>query len=307
MKNKWEKKGKIIDVQSNLPWMKTHTMIPTVDHISENNFRVYFSGRDDDNRSQIGYADIIIVGESIELIGYSEKPILTHGKLGCFDDCGVTPSSIVSHEEEKYLYYIGWKRSSSVRMGLIGGLAISENEGKTFKRYSRAPILNNTDSEPFSIQTAPFVLKEKDIWRMWYVSCVEWVNPDLPRYNIKYAESLDGINWKRDGVIAIDFIDSDENALARPCVLNDNGIYRMWFSYKSFKLPFYRMGYAESIDGIQWKRMDNLAGIDVTSNSFDSKMIEYPNVIKHCGRMYMFYNGDNYGADGIGLAVKAEY
>lgn len=32
-------------------------------------------------------------------------------------------------------------------------------------------------------------------------------------------------------------------------------------------------------------------------------MIEYPAVITYQGKQYMFYNGNNYGASGIGLAV----
>jgi len=33
-------------------------------------------------------------------------------------------------------------------------------------------------------------------------------------------------------------------------------------------------------------------------------MIEYAAVVKHNGRHFMFYNGNNYGYDGIGLAVE---
>ena len=40
---------------------------------------------------------------------------------------------------------------------------------------------------------------------MWYVSCEGWRERDLPIYNIKYAHSSDGINWIREGVVAIDF------------------------------------------------------------------------------------------------------
>ena len=32
-------------------------------------------------------------------------------------------------------------------------------------------------------------------------------------------------------------------------------------------------------------------------------MIEYAAVVRHDGRDFMFYNGNNYGYDGIGLAV----
>ena len=75
----------------------------------------------------------------------------------------------------------------------------------------------------------------------------------------------------------------------------------MWFGYKQ---NYYRIGYAESNDGIEWVRKDHLANIDVSESGFDKEMIEYASVIKHKGKYIMFYNGDNYGFDGIGLAVS---
>ena len=75
----------------------------------------------------------------------------------------------------------------------------------------------------------------------------------------------------------------------------------MWFSYKSTD---YRIGYAESLDGLTWERLDHLSGIDVSSSGFDSEMIEYGAVVRYYGQRFMFYNGNNYGYDGIGLAVE---
>ena len=135
---------------------------------------------------------------------------------------------------------------------------------------------------------------------MYYVSGKEWLNKDLPRYNIKLATSKDGKKWDRKGKVAINFKNNSEHALARPYVIKDLNIWKMWFSFKSKK---YRIGYAESYDGIKWFRNDKFANISVSKNSFDSDMIEYPAIIKDKGNYFMFYNGNNYGYDGIGLAL----
>jgi hypothetical protein len=135
---------------------------------------------------------------------------------------------------------------------------------------------------------------------MWYVSGVKWLNPDLPRYNIKYAESTDGLHWERPGVTCIDFASPEENALARPCVMKEDGIYKMWYAYKG---ESYRIGYAESRDGFEWMRLDSEAGIDVSSTGWDSQMIEYAYVFNHKQKKIMLYNGNDYGKDGIGLAI----
>ena len=137
---------------------------------------------------------------------------------------------------------------------------------------------------------------------MWYVSCEGWVHADLPKYNIKLATSRDGINWVQDAIVCLDFKDENETALARPCILKEDGIFKMWLSYKTLDQT-YRIGYAESDDGINWTRFDERAGITISEEGWDSEMIEYPYVFNHKGKKYMAYNGNGYGQNGAGLAV----
>lgn len=281
--------------------MRTFAMVPLADHIEEDIFRIYFSGRDDLNRSQIGYVDVNISDGIISLLDYAKEPVLTIGELGTFDDNGVTPSWMVTADTKKYLYYIGWNAGSTTRMSLIAGLALSEDGGKTFTRNSRGPLLERTDREPYSILTGPCVLYTKGQWKMWYVSGEGWINRDLPTYNIKYAESVDGIHWDRAGHIAIE-LNENETALARPCVIKENDQYKMWFSYKDPEIG-YRIGYAESADGKNWMRFDDESGMDPSESGWDSEMIEYSYVFTHKGLTYMLYNGNKYGIDGAGYAV----
>ncbi len=300
----WKKLGRVICPEKlNYDWIKTHAMDPTVTQIKEDIFRVYYCGRNEKNQSLIGYSEFDI-NYPKDIIYTSEKEVLGLGELGCFDDNGVTASCIVDHEEKKYLYYIGWKPRCTTRFGLMTGLAISHDNGISFKRHSRAPILNLTDREPFPILTAPYVLKlDNNKWYMWYVSCEGWIHPDLPTYNIKIAFSKDGINWDQPGKVSLDF-QENEVALARPCVLKEDNIFKMWIAYKT-KEQSYRIGYAESNDGIDWVRKDHLSKIDISqeADDWDHEMIEYPYVFTHKNRKYMFYNGNGYGTNGAGLAV----
>jgi hypothetical protein len=84
-------------------------------------------------------------------------------------------------------------------------------------------------------------------------------------------------------------------------VLRDGPVWYMWFAHKG---DSYRMGYAESLDGLSWIRDDTYAGLDVSPDGFDSEMVEYAAVMAHGGRYLMFYNGNDYGRGGIGLAVE---
>jgi len=296
---KWKKCGLIIKPNPKVWWMQTHAMVPTLEKIDDKTLKIYFSSRDDKNRSHIGHA-IIDLDNPEKILEISKEPVLVPGALGCFDDNGVTPCSIVKNGNETNLYYIGWNPGSTTRMHIYGGLAISQDNGKTFQRYSRAPILERNIVNPY-INTAPYAMKiSENEWWMYYVSATEWVHKDLPRYNIQFAKSIDGKNWIREGKVCIDFKDN-EDALARPYVIKENGIYQMWYSYKGNN---YRIGYAESNDGLNWTRMDEKAGLDTTNSVWDSDMIEYAVVTTYNDRKLLFYNGNNYGLDGIGLAIQ---
>ena len=297
---KWAKKGLIIAPDKNKWWAISHAMIPTPDDLGNGIFRIYYSGRNSENQSHIGWSDIDL-NNSYKIISNSKEPVLRPGKLGCFDDNGVTPSCVINiSNNEKALYYIGWNPGSTVRMHLFGGLAISNDNGKTFTRWSESPIIERNKNDHY-LNTAPWVVKVEDGFRMYYVSGVEWKHKDLPRYNIKVAFSSNGKDWVRNGHICINFKNEDENALARPYVIKDGSIWKMWFAYKG---AAYKIGYAESVDGINWDRNDSYNYFLGGESNFDSKMMEYAAIVSYKNRKYMFYNGNNYGYDGIGLAVE---
>lgn len=153
---------------------------------------------------------------------------------------------------------------------------------------------------------------DQGIFKIWYLNCTHWYDaPDgkiEPCYHIKYAESADGIYWNRKGQIAIDYLNENEGGISRPSVLIEGGIYKMWYSYRAIddyrnnKERSYRIGYAESTDGINWQRKDDLVGLNISPEGWDSEMIEYPMVFNHLGKKIMLYNGNGFGASGVGYA-----
>ncbi|WP_417432231.1 hypothetical protein [Kiloniella sp.] len=183
------------------------------------------------------------------------------------------------------------------------GLAISVDGGQTFQKYSKAPIIQRNDVDPWCV-LLPSVLFEKGLWRMWYVSGLGWdqqSNYTQSLYHICYAESGDGINWRREGDVCIGLSEGETNT-AHPCVIRDGGIYKMWYSYEAGR--GYRIGYAESSNGLEWGRMDHLAGITISNAPYENEMVCQPHVFSHKGKRYMFYNGNQFGRDGIALGVE---
>ena len=200
----------------------------------------------------------------------------------------------------RYLYYLGWNLGVTVPWRNTIGLAVSTGADAPFEKYALVPLLDRSAVDPFSI-SYPWVMQDGGRWRMWYGSNLSWgKNAADMAHVIKYAESADGIHWRRDGVIAIAAKSASEYAIAKPCVLKEGGLYRMWYSHRGEK---YRIGYAESDDGIAWRRKDELVGIDVSAEGWDSEAIQYAHVFRHRGELYMLYNGNAYGKTGFGLAV----
>jgi len=310
---KWIKKGLIFKVENNHDWMQTHAQVPIVDKINEERLRIYFGTRDKFNRTITTYIEVEADNPQ-NILYVHDKPVLGLGELGCFDDSGAMPSWIVNHEGAKYLYYIGWNVSTTVPYRNSIGLAISNDNGQTFTRLYDGPIMDRTYSEPHFCALS-CVIVESGIWRMWYLSCVKWEvyngKPE-PYYHIKYAESPDGIDWDRRGIVCIDFKSSDEAGIVRPSIIKENGFYKMWYSYRGIKdyrtnkEHSYRIGYAESDDGIDWTRKDKIVGIGVSETGWDSAMIAYPYVYEHKGRKYMVYNGNGFGRSGFGYATLDE-
>ncbi len=295
----WEKKGIVIKPDKKKSFSKTHAMIPTPYRLGKGIYRIFFSGRNIKNQSHISSVTIDI-NKKLKILSRDNKPILSPGKLGTFDDNGVTPSCVIKLNNNKLaLYYIGWNPGSTVRMHLFGGLAISKDEGKNFKRWSEAPIIERNSYNPY-LNTAPWVIKKKDKYLMYYVSGTEWINKNLPRYNIKLAYSNNGLDWSHKNEVCIDFKNRSENALARPFVFKDDDKWKMFFSAKGKK---YKLGYAESFDAINWERKDKIINFNRGNSTYDNEMMEYFCIIKENEKYFMLYNGNNYGKDGIALAV----
>ncbi len=308
----WNKKGLIYTVDDRLPWAHTHAQIPTVDVLNENRLGIFFSSRDYANRSLIARMEVDARNPT-DILDIRKEPLFPLGRLGTFDDCGAMPSSIVTWKGLSYLYYIGWNVRNTVPYHNAIGLAVSEDGGRSYHRMFEGPVMDRTAEEPYFCATSCIRI-ENGVWRNWYLSCTGWEtiegHPE-PRYHLKYAESSDGIHWHREGRVAIDYASPEEGGIVRASICKDGDLYRMWYSYRSNanyrteRSKSYRIGYAESGDGLLWTRLDDFAGIAPSDEGWDSFMLAYPEVVIVGNRRYMFYNGNGFGQSGFGYAEAA--
>ena len=300
----WKKQGLIFPVNGQKWWMQSHGTHPLSVLLDENTVRVFFSSRADRNISHIGYFDMHL--DSFEIVNISEEPIISPGPIGHFDDYGTYTGSLVELDDNTlYMYYLGWNpgKEGAMFYSYIG-LAISEDKGKTFKKYSNLPIVGRGEHDPAGV-LIPFVLKDGQEWKMWYGSTTKWERTDdglKSYYNIKYATSKDGIHWDRNGEVAVE-MKPDESNVAHPYVLKENGLYYMWYSFVKSDSGQYQPGIAISEDGRTWKRMDDAIGLPLGPDNTEDMANSHINIFKAKNKYFMLYNGNRFGLHGVHMAM----
>jgi predicted GH43/DUF377 family glycosyl hydrolase len=295
----WRKLGHVFQPSGEFDWARSHAANPIPEHMEGDFFRIYFSARDDKNRSSIGYV-VVELKDQCRIVEVAKEPVLRPGDLGMFDDCGVSIGCVVRVGSSRYLYYMGWNLAVTVPWKNALGLAVSDSAEGPFRRWSRFPVVPLDETDPYTI-SYPWVMREGSHYRMWYGSNLRWGSEKKDMLHvIKYAESDDALHWEKQDKIMIDSASPAENAICKPCIVKDTDFYRMWFCSRG---ESYRIEHAVSKDGLVWQRLgqDN---IDVSATGWDSEMIEYPCVFDHRGRRFLLYCGNSFGATGFGLAVQ---
>jgi hypothetical protein len=315
---KWNKLGKIFDpTQYKLPNECVQFSQSPQALVFEDFVRIYFSTRsvDKENGKYLSHIAFVDMQKNLrDVIRVSEKTVIQLGSLGCFDEHGIFPMSVMRHGNSVYGYTCGWSRRTSVSVDTAIGLAMSSDDGITFERIGDGPLLAASLHEPYLVGDG-FVKIFDGMFHMWYIFGTGWkrftpeAEPDRT-YKIAHATSKDGINWiKEEGLQIIeDRLGSDESQ-ALPSVIKIDDRYHMFFCYRhSFdfranRSRSYRIGHAWSNDLVSWTRDDSNPLLDVTPNDWDSDMLCYPNVFECDGRVFLLYNGNEFGRYGFGLAI----
>lgn len=302
---RWRKLGLVYGPDGSRPWAMTHAMVPTPFLLTSDVIRVYVSFCDKDFVARPGYVDVHAQNPT-RVLAVSPDPLMDIGVRGAFDENGVLPCSMIEAAPGTlYMYYVGFEQGRKIRYRLLTGLAVSKDGGRSFSRIRRTPILERSDSELY-FRCGPHVIKEADRFRMWYVAGSEWTElhgKEMPVYDLRYLESVDGITWGPEGKVCLNIEDPDEHGFGRPFVIRSRKGYRLFYSIRKRSVGAYRLGYAESDNGLDWIRKDHELGLGVSEQGWDSEAIMYSAVIQAGGRTYLFYNGNNFGAAGFGAAI----
>jgi hypothetical protein len=312
---KWRKLGKIFDPSEHkLPNNCTDFAQSPQVLVFEDFVRVYFSAREKDvNRKYLSHVAFVEFDKQFKGINrVSDRTVIPLGGLGCFDEHGIFPVNIVRSADRILAYTTGWNRRVSVSTDAAIGLAISDDDGLTFKKVGVGPILSASLHEPFLVGDG-FVRIYGDTYHMWYIYGTNWIThangaPPDRVYKIGHATSLDGILWQKEGRQIISDRLNAEECQALPTVIQIADRYHMFFCYRQStdfrenRSRSYRIGYAFSDNLVDWNRDDGNVGINVSETGWDSYMQCYPHVFEMDGEVYLMYNGNDFGRYGFGLA-----
>jgi len=296
----WQKIGQLYVPHGVHPKLATHAANPLPVFLHGDVYRVFYSGRDEMNRSSVGFVDVDVVRGTVVYV--PDQPVFVHGDPGTFFSHGVSIGNWYEVDGRRYILFMGWQCPDGGHwFGEVGCLHLAEDW--SLHLVGESPMMPLDREDPVSL-SYPWVHKERDgTYRMWYGSTTTWnAGNDEMIHVIKGATSSDGRDWRKTGS-AVPYALGVAQAFSRPTVIVDSNGYHMWFSYRPGNNTTYRIGYAMSACGDQWDlRLDD-TGINVSESGWDSEMIEYPYVFEHGGRWLMLYNGNGYGKSGFGLAV----
>ena len=238
----WNKLGLLYEPVSIHPKLKTHAANPLPIHLNGDVFRIYFSGRDDTDRSSVGFVDIDIITQ--EVIRTCSEPLLTHGEAGSYYSHGISIGNIYSSKGKNYILFMGWQVDKGQHWrGDVGRIQLIDKDNMVI------------DSEPFmgvdSVDKVslsyPWVEPNDDgSFDMWYGSTISWDSENGEMIHVlNHATSENGVNWDKHG-LSIPYKLNVAQAFSKPTLLCDSSGYKMWFSYRSGTGEKYRIGYARS-------------------------------------------------------------
>jgi predicted GH43/DUF377 family glycosyl hydrolase len=312
----WIKHGQIFDPTRTVTpvWMAEYSQCPAPIVIDDTTIRVFFACRPSRKRgelplSQSGFVDLDR-NDPCVVKGISENPILPLGPPGSFDEFGSMSSSFVLSGHSIYAYYTGWTRKTLTPYDMAIGMAIGNRDGMGFEKFGKGgPILSSNPYEPFLV-SGPVVRKFDGEWHMWYIFGIEWISTESkpePIYRLAHAKSSDGIHWARNGEQIIESYNEDECQVSFALFRHENKwkslfCHRRARTFRQVADHGYRIGYAESDDLQHWTRNDRLAGLEPSSEGWDSQMICYPQICEVDNRVLLFYCGNTFGREGFGMA-----
>lgn len=215
---------------------------PRVVIVSPDHWRVYYTGwgfQGPGTPWAMGLAESFDGG--ITWKRHGEDPILARGNLDSPDGGGACVPMVLRIGDRWMMWYTAGIVNPNEHTQIHICLAESD-DGINWHKHAGNPVLGDdfSDDPQRSVTSRCYVQHDNGVFRMWFSYA-------RPNYEIRYAESLDGIHWEQSPVTPV--LGSspapawDDEMVEYPEVQVQDGIFRLWFCGNGFG----SVGYAEGI------------------------------------------------------------
>ncbi|UCD13690.1 MAG: hypothetical protein JSW60_09055, partial [Thermoplasmatales archaeon] len=215
--------------------------------------------------------------------GFDGTNWIRHGLVidnGVVNDSVYADNPCILKEENKYkMWYRGGDGTESVI------IYATSDDGINWTKEGVVLVKGNPGDYDSLLVKLPVVIKDNGIYKMWYTG------DDGSAERILYANSTDGINWSKQGLVMNGTPGwSDQSDVACNTIIKEtDGSYKMW--YQGFDGSNWRIFYATSTNGMDWLKQGMVLNIG-NPGDWDDTHITDAAVIKENDNLYrMWYNG----------------
>lgn len=229
---------------------------------------------------------------------YENNPIV--GEEG-----GFTYDPIVLKVKNRFRMYVCWNMPNEN----FSSIVYCESDDGLTNWSERKAVMRPRPEVGYEDEVNRCIIRFYDgLFKMWYTSQSnggyipsgieeKYENSEVERgwrSVISYAESEDGLVWKRmDEPVLAATLPWEKNSVMGPTVYQDEqqGLYRMWYSAGAWAEAD-AIGYAESEDGIHWKKPSDMPVLlPRRENLFEQDRVLGPEIVKQDDWYYLFYIG----------------
>lgn len=246
------------------------------------------------------------IGANSDWQKFGSQPVLERGELFSYDFYAISDPFVVFHDGIFKMWYTGGGAVLPDTLLASRICYATSVDGIEWQKYSGNPVLNIRSEfwDSLGVET-PTVLIDTAAppdqrYKMWYAGTTF----DGIRYNLGFAHSADGISWTRlpNAVLEVGSVNEWDNFfLEGPTVLQNDQGYHMWYAGYDAAVNGeatdgkVNIGYATSIDGINWEKYSGNPVMTTTDGAWDAVYVQDPEVKFQNGKYHMWYGGTDVG------------
>lgn len=302
----WEKLGLVYCPAGECDWAQHSFMTPSPWQKDAETIRLFGGMRDAEGISRIGWVDVDAADPRV-VKSVSSHPVLDLGAPGMFDDNGVILGDVIEvAPDELRMYYVGFQLVAKAKFLAFTGVAISRDRGESFERFQHTPILDRCPEGQFIGALHSIARLADGSYRAWISRGRGWQEIDgrlFPQYDCWTLTSADGLSFDNREAVAIIAPNAKEYRIGRPrATALEDGTWELRATSDTLEKRYESFRFT-SDDGVSFTRTTDEELPRGEPGAWDSEMTCYPaHHMTPDGVSYLFYNGNDMGRTGVGVA-----